>query len=190
MQKTITIPVTITLDVPDNATVSAGTPVTPPIAPSNGLPTPPATDAGQSFWGYLIEAAQKLGRHQGNVSPMAATRAINNYQSAHPGVTDAATNTARWPAVVSEYFAWLDSIDKPQPTLAETYPSLGALVAACAGYPYAVTVDGAVVHDGFGPADHYHTHADGSVHNGRDVAPMPAPTPAPAPVQDVTIEQG
>lgn len=202
MKQTITVPIQITIDVPDNAAVATATPTAPaaPPAPANGLPAPPATSAEQSFWGYLIQCAQALGRHQGNVGPMAASRAINNFQSARPGVTDAATNPTWWPAVVADYFAWLDASEKAMPELAETYPSRAALQAACASFPYAVTLDGGAIHGGFGPATAFHTHADGSVHSGRDAeapapqtAPQPAPAPAPAPAQpgpsdDVPIE--
>jgi len=66
----------------------------------------------------------------------------------------------------------------PGPTphdLKASYPGpngRGALVADCVGFAYAVMLDAAQIHTGFGPADQYITQADGGVTRGRYVAPV------------------
>ena len=66
----------------------------------------------------------------------------------------------------------------PVTALADTYPNKTALLAACENFTYGVLLDGASVHDGFGPPDEYVTKGDGTVAKGHYTKP-----PETAPVR-------
>jgi len=89
---------------------------------------------------------------------------------------------SNWPEAADQFFngAAYDAArtgkepPKPNITLRERYGSPAELVIALSAgpYQYAVLLNGASLHTGFGPADQFYTQADGSV--GRTAPPKPA----------------
>ena len=68
-------------------------------------------------------------------------------------------------------------VPAPALTLTDHYVDRDDLMKACgAGFAYAVMLDGAMVHNGFGPADSFVTNSDGSISRGRGEAIMTTPT--------------
>lgn len=139
----------------------------------NLLPNPEAGHA--SISGYGLDVTMDMGW---TAVPFNWRQANEALALAVSSGMPASVNTDKslWPEALDRYFnrSAYGISTKPQPEnikLAASYPSAGALIAATAGYLYAVTLDGAEVHGGFGPPDKFYTQANGSVSTSKPSAP-------------------
>ena len=205
MMHTITVPVTITIDVPDDTTVTAtsAAPSAPAAAPVATVPvvatgTMPKTQhvlpvpiASETTWEqYAIDNY----RAAGGISPpgfMIAGQFLAS-EAARIGCTEVELNTLAtggsfWPEMTDRFYnpaaygitgGAPNAVGAPAAaTLVDSYPNKAAFLAALIGYAYTVLLDNKSVHDGFGPADQFYTQPDG-VTISRTQQVVAAPTPA------------